>query len=239
MGATAEKVQIIQISRKLFLLLVPFLLIPAIAVAHGVAGQDADFLRHNAGQDVAVFMYLGAKHMVTGYDHLLFLFGVIFFLYRLRDVAVYVTLFALGHSITLLLGVLFNLGINSYLVDAIIGFSIVYKAWDNIGGFGHSRLAPNPKLAVLAFGLCHGLGLASKLQAIGLAAQGLVVNMIAFNVGVELGQFFALVFMLLLMTIWRQYSTFERYAFATNIVLMVSGFLLVIYQLAGALWSNT
>lgn len=184
-------------------------------------------------------MYLGAKHMVTGYDHLLFLFGVIFFLYRLRDVAVYVTLFALGHSITLLLGVLFNLGINSHLVDAIIGFSIVYKAWDNIGGFSHSRLAPNPKLAVLVFGLCHGLGLASKLQAIGLAAQGLVVNMIAFNVGVELGQFFALVFMLLLITIWRQYSIFERYAFATNVVLMALGFLLAIYQLAGAFWSNT
>ncbi len=208
-------------------------------MAHGVAGQDAAFLRHNAGQDIAVFMYLGAKHMVTGYDHLLFLFGVIFFLYKLRDVAIYVTLFAVGHSITLLLGVLFNLGINSYFIDAIIGFSIVYKAWENLGGFSRCRFAPNTKWAVFGFGLCHGLGLASKLQAMALAKQGLIINMIAFNVGVELGQLFALVFMLLVMTLWRKTRSFERYALATNVALMFLGFLLVFYQSAGFFWGDS
>ncbi len=220
------------------LILLALALCPVLVMAHGVAGQDAAFLRQNAGHDIAVFIYLGAKHMVTGYDHLLFLFGVIFFLYKLRDVAVYVTLFAVGHSITLLTGVIFDFGINSYFIDAIIGFSIVYKAWDNLGGFSRYRFAPNTQWAVFGFGLCHGLGLASKLQAIALAKQGLVINMIAFNVGVELGQLFALVFMLLLITLWRRTQSFERYALATNVLLMFLGFLLVFYQSAGFFWGD-
>ncbi|MBN0002345.1 HupE/UreJ family protein, partial [Pseudomonas aeruginosa] len=95
-----------------------------------VTGDDQAFLEQNTGRNLLVFTYLGAKHMVTGYDHLLFLFGVIFFLYRLKDVGLYVTLFAVGHSITLLFGVLSNISISSYVIDAIIGFSVVYKALD-------------------------------------------------------------------------------------------------------------
>ena len=119
-------------------------------------------------------MYLGAKHMVTGYDHLLFLVGVIFFLYRTRDVVTYVSLFTLGHSMTLLVGVLADVPANAYLIDAIIGLSVVYKGFENIGGF--DRLVgyrPDARAAVLVFGLFHGLGLATKLQELGLRPQGL------------------------------------------------------------------
>jgi hypothetical protein len=131
--------------------------------------------------------------MVTGYDHLLFLFGVIFFLYRMRDTGSYVTMFAIGHSVTLLFGVLGNVSVSSYLVDAIIGLSVVYKALDNMGAYQcWFGFQPNTKAATLIFGLFHGFGLATKLQDFEMAPDGLVVNLIAFNIGVELGQLLAL-----------------------------------------------
>ena len=118
------------------LLALPLLLLAGVALAHTVAEGDQDFVRNSTGAQIVPFIYLGAKHMVTGYDHLLFLAGVIFFLYRLKEVALYVTLFAIGHSSTLLLGVLTGLHVNPYLIDAIIGLSVVYKALDNMGAFG-------------------------------------------------------------------------------------------------------
>jgi len=180
------------------------------------------------------YIYLGAKHMVTGYDHLLFLFGVIFFLYRLRDVGVYVTLFAVGHSVTLLYGVLSGTHVNPYVVDAIIGLSVVYKAFDNLGGF--KRLLgfePNTKLAVLVFGFFHGFGLATKLQDFELSRDGLVPNILAFNVGVELGQILALGAILIAMGFWRRTDAFARQAFTANVILMTAGFVLIGYQMAG------
>jgi hypothetical protein len=210
------------------------MLLPALACAHGVTGGDQAFLEQNAGRNLLVFTYLGAKHMVTGYDHLLFLFGVVFFLYRMRDVGAYVTLFAIGHSITLLLGVLGGFHVNAYLVDAIIGLSVVYKALDNLNAFQKwFGFQPNTKLAVLIFGFFHGFGLATKLQDFELSRDGLVPNMLAFNVGVELGQLLALAGILIVMGFWRRSSAFNRQAFAANTVLMTAGFVLIGYQLTG------
>jgi len=180
------------------------------------------------------FMYIGAKHMVTGYDHLLFLLGVIFFLYRPRDVLIYVSFFTLGHSITLLAGVYLDIQVNVYLIDAIIGLSIIYKGFDNLGGF--QRLLgyqPNTKSAVLIFGLFHGFGLATKLQEFEFAREGLLQNLIAFNLGVEIGQFFALLFIVLALSFWRSYSSYLQFSVATNIALMSGGLLLTFYQLSG------
>lgn len=205
-----------------------------IAVAHGVAGEDAEFLQRNAGQALAAFAYLGAKHMISGYDHLLYLLGVIFFLYRLKDVALYVTLFAVGHSITLLAGVIGDIHVNAYLVDAVIGLSIVYKAFENLDGFRSVfNIEPDPKAAVFCFGLVHGFGLATKLQEFTLSQEGLVANILAFNVGVELGQIMALVVLLLAIRLWRASGTYTRHATAFNVVLMFLGFVLAGYQLAG------
>lgn len=208
--------------------------LPVIANAHNVSKRDAAFVQSNSGAAIAPFMYLGAKHMVTGYDHLLFLIGVIFFLYKLKDVVQYVSLFTIGHSLTLLGGVLGGIHANSYVIDAIIGFSVVYKAFDNMDGF--KRLfgfQPNTKLAVLLFGLFHGFGLATKLQEFTLAQTGLVTNIVSFNVGVEIGQILALTAVLIGLSFWRTRRGFLRHAFATNTVLMVGGFLLVGYQLTG------
>jgi hypothetical protein len=202
--------------------------------AHGVAGKDAVFLEGLQGQAIGPLMYLGAKHMVTGYDHLLFLVGVIFFLYRLKDVLLYVSLFTLGHSTTLLLGVLGGIHANPYLIDAIIGFSVVYKAFENMDGFTlWFQRQPDTRLAVLLFGFFHGFGLATKLQDFALSPNGLVVNIVSFNVGVEIGQFLALTGILMALTYWRTRAGFFRHAFATNAVVMACGFLLVGYQLSG------
>jgi hypothetical protein len=210
------------------------LLFPGSASAHNVSKRDASFVQSNKGAAVAPFIYLGAKHMVTGYDHLAFLVGVVFFLYRTKDIVLYVSLFTIGHSITLLAGVLGGIHANSHIIDAIIGFSVVYKAFDNIDGF--KRLfgfEPNAKIAVLIFGLFHGFGLATKLQELDLARNGLVTNIISFNIGVEIGQVMALSAVLIALSFWRTRSGFFRYAFATNTALMVVGFVLVGYQLTG------
>jgi hypothetical protein len=203
------------------------------ALAHGIGGDDQAFIIGSTGAHIGPYIYLGAKHMVTGYDHLLFLAGVIFFLYRLRDVALYVTLFAVGHSTTLLLGVLGGFHVNSYIVDAIIGVSVVYKAFENLGGFKRLGFEPNTKAAVLIFGFFHGFGLATKLQDLAISQDGLVANMLSFNIGVEIGQFLALAIILILLNAWRTTSSFLRHAFVTNVAIMSAGFMLIGYQLTG------
>ena len=202
--------------------------------AHGVSGKDAVYLQGLDGRAIIPLMYLGAKHMVTGYDHLLFLIGVIFFLYRLKDVVQYVSLFTIGHSLTLLAGVLGGIHANAFLVDAIIGFSVVYKAFENMDGFRKFLgFQPNTRAAVLIFGLFHGFGLATKLQEFALSPNGLVANIVSFNVGVEIGQGLALTAILIALTYWRTRAGFLRHAFATNAIVMACGFLLVGYQLSG------
>jgi hypothetical protein len=201
--------------------------------AHGVSGKDALFLQSIQGRAIGPLMYLGAKHMVTGYDHLAFLVGVIFFLYRMKDIVQYVSLFTLGHSVTLLAGVLGGVKANPYIVDAIIGFSVVYKAFDNMDGFRQFLgVQPDTRAAVLVFGLFHGFGLATKLQDFALAPGGLVANIVSFNIGVEIGQVIALTAVLLVLSYWRTRPAFLRHAFAANGVLMACGFLLLGYQLS-------
>jgi len=178
--------------------------------------------------------------MVTGYDHLLFLVGVIFFLYRLKDVVQYVSLFTLGHSVTLLAGVLGGIRANASIVDAIIGASVAYKAFENLGGFERIfKIRPNTRIAVLVFGLFHGFGLATKLQEFSLSPNGLVTNIVSFNVGVEIGQFLALAAVLLALTAWRGRASFLRHAFVTNTALMTGGFILTGYHLMGYLTAGS
>ncbi|HIF07550.1 MAG TPA: HupE/UreJ family protein [Gemmatimonadetes bacterium] len=204
------------------------------AAAHGVAQDDASFFLTNVGAAIGPFMYLGAKHMFTGYDHLLFLVGVLFFLYRIRDVVAYVSLFTLGHSVTLLAGVLWGVQANPFIVDAIIGLSVVYKAFDNMDGFRRFLgFQPNTKIAVLVFGLFHGFGLATTLQETAISQDGLLTNMLSFNVGVEIGQILALMGVLIALSFWRTREGFLKHAFVTNGLLMAGGFMLMGYQIVG------
>jgi hypothetical protein len=201
--------------------------------AHGVSSKDARFLQSLDGPAPIPLLYLGAKHMVTGYDHLLFLVGVVFFLYRTKDILLYVSLFTVGHSLTLLGGALGNVRASAFLVDAVIGLSIVYKAFENMGGFKALGFQPNTRVAVFAFGLVHGFGLATKLQEYSLSRNGLVTNIVSFNGGVEIGQFLALTAVLLALGYWRTRPGYLRDAYLTNAALMTAGFVLAGYQLTG------
>ncbi|HEY9030575.1 MAG TPA: HupE/UreJ family protein [Kangiella sp.] len=209
-------------------------LMSAGAFAHGVDDSTRNFLENNTGVQFLPFMYIGAKHMVTGYDHLLFLAGVIFFLYRSKDILLYVTMFTIGHSVTLLYGVLNEINVNAYLIDTIIGLSVAYKGFDNLGGFKKMfGKQPNTQLAVLIFGLFHGFGLATKLQEFELPEDGLLSNLIGFNIGVEIGQFAALGIILLLINAWRKLPSYDRFAVTANTLLISSGFMLIGFQLTG------
>ncbi|MEO1249534.1 MAG: HupE/UreJ family protein [Pseudomonadota bacterium] len=219
----------------------PFLLATALsltwidmAFAHAVTLGDKGYIQEVTGTHLIAFIYLGAKHMVTGYDHLLFLFGVIFFLYGMKQIAAYVSLFAIGHSTTMLLGVWLDFGISSYIIDAIIGFSVVYKALDNLGAF---RLwfgfQPSTKAATLIFGFLHGFGLASRIIDYDISPDGLWPNLLAFNVGVEVGQLLALAAILIVMRHWRATTSFARQAYAVNVLIMTSGFALMGLQMTG------
>lgn len=208
------------------------------ATAHNISGANADFVQNLEGSAIVPFMYLGAKHMVTGYDHLLYLLGVVFFLRRLKDVLLYVSLFTLGHSITLMTGVLIELSVNAYLIDTIIGLSVVYKAFENINGFKQVfKVQLDARAAVFIFGLFHGLGLATKLQELSLSAESLVTNLLSFNLGVEIGQAIALAVVVVVLTQWRRHTNFHGHAFIANAMLMCSGFILAGYQFASYLWT--
>ena len=222
-------------SLRLGLLLLGMLaLIPLDVLAHAVTEGDKGYIQEISGVNLVPFTYLGAKHMVTGYDHILFLFGVIFYLYRLKDVGLYVSLFAIGHSTTMLLGVYFDIGISSFAIDAIIGLSVVYKALDNMGAFQRwLGFQPNPRAATFIFGLCHGFGLATKIQEYDMSREGLVPNLLAFNFGVELGQLLALGAILIAMGYWRRTASFTRYAYTANVAMMTAGFVLFGMQLTG------
>lgn len=225
----------LSLSRLFFsVLLLTTLLGATDAYAHAVTQGDKGYIQEISGVNLLPFMYLGAKHMMTGYDHILFLFGVIFFLYRLSHIGIYVSLFALGHSTTMILGVYFNVGINSYLIDAIIGLSVVYKALDNLGAFQRwLGFQPNTKAATLIFGLFHGFGLATKILEYEISPDGLVTNLLAFNLGVEIGQLLALGVILIGMSYWRRTPGFVRHAYTANVVMMSAGFILVGMQLTG------
>nr|WP_313533778.1 HupE/UreJ family protein [Brucella anthropi] len=219
---------------RLTLAILALLMLAGAAAAHAVAEGDKGYIQEISGINLIPFVYLGAKHMVTGYDHLLFLFGVIFFLYRLKHIGIYVSLFAIGHSTTMLLGVYYGWNVSSYLIDAIIGLSVVYKALDNLGAFQRwLGFQPNTKIATLIFGFFHGLGLATKILEYDIAEDGLVPNLLAFNVGVEIGQLIALAIILIGMSYWRKTSSFLRHAYTANVLMMTAGWVLIGYQLTG------
>ena len=226
---------------RLFLLLLAMLAVmPMDVLAHAVTEGDKGYIQEISGVNLIPYTYLGAKHMVTGYDHILFLFGVIFYLYRLKDIGLYVSLFSIGHSTTMLIGVYFDIGISSYAIDAIIGLSVVYKALDNMGAFERwLGFQPNPRIATLVFGLCHGIGLATKIQEYEMSRNGLMPNLLAFNVGVELGQLLALGAILIAMGYWRRSASFGRYAYTANVAMMTAGFVLFGMQLTGLFVSTS
>jgi hypothetical protein len=182
------------------------LLAPSIALAHGISDADKQAMLEGGYFQYAV---LGAKHMLTGYDHLLFLFGVVFFLTKFGDIVKFVTAFTVGHCITLIFATFLGITWNYWLVDAVI--------------------------AVFIFGLIHGFGLSTRLQQLPLGDDqvGMLGRILSFNVGVEVGQIAALTAMLAVLAAWRRRPSFSKLAVAANTALMFAGGLLLLMQLHG------
>ena len=209
------------------------LLFASLAYGHNVSAEDARRIAGKTGWHFSLYAWLGAKHMYTGYDHLLFLVGVIFYLKNLRSIVLYVSLFSIGHSLTLILGVLGEFNVNAYLVDAIIGFSVIYKGFDNLNGFqtAFGSEPPDERVAIGIFGLFHGLGLATKLQELGLHPDGLVANLLSFNLGVEFGQILALTVIVLVLKLFPARAKQGTAGQVVNVGLMLGGASLMFYQL--------
>lgn len=216
--------------RKLLLTL-PLMLLAMTAWGHGMSEEDKIRIL-NAGP--LEYIELGAVHMVTGYDHLLFIFGVIFFLSRFGDIVKFITAFTIGHSITLLFATLWGIQANYYLIDAVIALTVCYKAFDNLDGFKkHLDIKPpNLMWMVFIFGLIHGFGLSTRLQQLPLG-DDLVLKILSFNLGVELGQIAALSLMLVLLAGWRKTASFAKFSKLANWLLMALGGLLLLMQLHG------
>ena len=208
------------------------LLLPTAAFAHGMSEADKQRVLDAGFFD---FIELGATHMLTGYDHLLFLFGVVFFLSRFNDIIKFITAFTIGHSITLIFATLYSIQANYYLIDAVIALTVCYKAFENLDGFKRylNYSAPNLMWMVFGFGLIHGFGLSTRLQQLPMSEDGLVGKILAFNIGVEVGQIFALTIMLLLLSGWRKRESFVHFSRASNVLLMLVGGLLLLMQLHG------
>jgi hypothetical protein len=220
-----------------FLYSLIFIVTPTLAFAHGMSDADKVRMLHAGGQD---FIWFGAIHMLTGYDHLLFLFGVIFFLTRFTDILKFVTAFTIGHSITLIFATFLKIHANYYLIDAVIALTVMYKGFDNIDGFRkYLKIEPpNLVMAVFLFGLIHGFGLSTRLQKIALGDGTQLLNkIIGFNIGVELGQIAALIVFVGVLTLWRKTDSFKKFSFAANSLLIFVGFLLLLMQLH--LYSHT
>ena len=210
----------------------PFLyfLLPASLFAHGISESNK---KEMVSGGILDYIWLGAEHMVTGYDHLLFLLGVIFFLTKFKDIVKFITVFTLGHSITLIFATFMGITANYFLVDAVIALTVIYKGFDNIDGFKKYLKIESPNLLILVFvfGLIHGFGLSTRLQELPLGTDGLLIKIIAFNVGVELGQIFALSIMLFLLSAWRKTKSFNKFSVFTNLTLIAAGGLLFVYQI--------
>lgn len=206
------------------------ILLASQVLAHGMSEEDQAKL---LGAGNWGYVELGATHMLTGYDHLLFLFGVIFFLTKFGDIIKFITAFTIGHSITLIFATIFGIQANYYLIDAVIALTVCYKGFDNLDGFKKylDVKAPNMLWMVFIFGLIHGFGLSTRLQQLPLPEEGLVLRILSFNVGVEVGQIFALTIMLLVLSGWRKTESFLKFSKAANAGLIFSGFMLLMMQL--------
>ncbi|WP_293613639.1 HupE/UreJ family protein [Porticoccus sp.] len=219
------------------LLVAVAVLASTLAFGHGMSAEDQ---ARALNASYFEFVELGAIHMITGYDHLLFLFGVMFFLTRFTEIVKFITAFTIGHSITLVFATLAGIKINYFLIDAVIALTVCYKAFDNLDGFKRYLKTQPPSLLwmVFGFGLIHGFGLSTRLQQLPLGAEGLVGKILAFNVGVELGQIAALAIMLVVLSAWRTRKSFTRFSAASNVGLMATGLFLLMFQLHGYMHSK-
>ncbi len=207
------------------------LVVPTLVMAHGVSEGDQAILSDGR---LWSYIYVGAKHMVTGYDHLLFLAGVIFFLKGIKDILKFITIFTIAHCITLIAATYYAVQADEHLIDAVIALSVLYKGFENLGGFNKLGVrSPNLLAMVFLFGLIHGFGLSTRLQSFDLGNNQFLLKILSFNLGVEAGQVLALIPIVLLITQWKKYDSYTAFFKAANWYLVIAGIGLFCWQMYG------
>lgn len=226
-----------RLSHRFFALSVLLFLYPIVLAAHGVSDADQEILS-NGG--LLAYILVGAKHMVTGYDHLLFLTGVIFYLSGFRDIVRFITAFTIGHSITLISATYLGIKADEHLIDAVIALSVLYKGFENLGGFEKifKTKSPNLLMMVFIFGLIHGFGLSTRLQSFDLGSELFLAKIICFNIGVELGQIAALIPIVFIITQWKSQKSYQSFYQAVNTYLIIAGIFLFFYQMYGYFYGH-
>lgn len=220
-----------------FLALPLLFLYPILLEAHGVSHSDQAILSKGG---IMAYILVGAKHMITGYDHLLFLTGVIFYLSNFRDIVRFITAFTIGHSITLISATYWGIKADEHLVDAVIALSVLYKGFENLAGFDKILKIPSPNLLamVFIFGLIHGFGLSTRLQSFEMGTEQFLAKIIGFNVGVELGQIIALIPIVFIITKWKSQKSYRAFYKSVNFYLILAGIYLFAYQLYSYLFNH-
>jgi len=215
-----------------WLLAILMILVVTQAFGHGMSAAEKQSIIDGGNLR---FLWIGATHMLSGYDHLLFVFGIIFLLTKFRDIVKYITAFTLGHSATLIVATFNGIQVNYFLIDAVIALSICYIAFANLDGFRKywNVKPPNLLIMITSLGLIHGLGLSTRLQQLPLSEDQLLFNIISFNVGIELGQVAALTVMLVLISGWRKAASFQPFVKISNTGLIFSGLFLFMMQMHG------
>lgn len=215
-----------------YLTLILLLFVPVFLLAHGINESDQNALSSGGLWD---YVWVGAKHMVTGYDHLLFLAGVIFYLSGFKDILKFITVFTIGHSITLISATYMGITANEHLVDAVIALSVIYKGFENLGGFEKlfKVSSPNLLLMVFIFGLIHGFGLSTRLQGFDIGTEDILAKIVSFNVGVELGQVTALIPIVFIITKWKSHASYDIFYKVANWFLIIAGVALFFFQMYG------
>ncbi|MCI5083318.1 MAG: HupE/UreJ family protein [Saprospiraceae bacterium] len=203
---------------------------PLLLLAHGVSEADQETLSDGG---LLAYIFVGAKHMVTGYDHLLFLTGVIFYLSGFKDIVRFITAFTIGHSITLIFATYWGIKADEHLIDAVIALSVLYKGFENLGGFEKlfKVASPNLLMMVFIFGLIHGFGLSTRLQSFDLGGGQFLAKIVCFNIGVELGQILALIPIVFIITRWKAWKSYDSFYKAVNYYLIVAGIFLFLFQM--------
>lgn len=207
-------------------------MIPSALMAHGVSASDQETLTNG---NLWSYIWVGAKHMVTGYDHLLFLTGVIFYLSNFKDIVRFITVFTIGHSITLISATYLGIKADEHLIDAVIALSVLYKGFENLGGFKNLFKVKSPNLLfmVFIFGLIHGFGLSTRLQSFDLGSGQFLPKIICFNIGVEFGQILALIPIVFIISQWKTKASFTTFYNLVNWFLVFAGIGLFIFQIYG------
>ncbi len=182
---------------------------------------------HPVWTSIGQFILLGIEHILTGYDHMAFLLALIVIGLSIKEVLKIITAFTVAHSITLLLAAMQVVSLNSRIVESVIAFSICFVALENL----FKKKVNYRWLVTFGFGLIHGFGFASVLQELIVGKSNLLVSVVSFNLGVEVGQLMIFLVLLPVLYLLKSKMEFRKVTFGVSLAIFMLGFTWLIERL--------